>query len=167
MCYAPIHNLWPALKPVDWLRSGSAYSVSKPVWFKLAYCVDRVDVQARATCSHGDRYDAALTWFKARARLHWGQLRWRIANYSVFILCWQCRCSTGSSGSPPVFHECTSYSRVLDCTGSSGMHLRWLFPHSTAIIMLSCKLTMCSCNAPLAHMLRSLVLLRCSAMLPL
>ena len=29
--------------------------------FKLACCVDRVDVQARATCSHGDRYDAALT----------------------------------------------------------------------------------------------------------
>ena len=27
--------------------------------FKLACCVDRVDVQARATCSHGDRYDAA------------------------------------------------------------------------------------------------------------
>ena len=29
--------------------------------FKLACCVDRVGVQARATCSHGDRYDAALT----------------------------------------------------------------------------------------------------------
>ena len=104
--------------------------------------------------------------FKARARLHWGQLCWRIANYSVFTLCWQCRCSTGNSGSPPVFHECTSYSRALDCTGSSGMHLRQLLPHSTAI-MLSCKLTMYSCNAPHAHMLRNLVLLRCSAMLPL
>ena len=27
----------------------------------MAYCVDRAGVQARATCSHGDRYDAALT----------------------------------------------------------------------------------------------------------
>ena len=26
--------------------------------FKLACCVDRFGVQARATCSHGDRYDA-------------------------------------------------------------------------------------------------------------
>ena len=31
ICYAPIHNLWPASKPVDRLRSGSAYPVSKPV----------------------------------------------------------------------------------------------------------------------------------------
>ena len=29
--------------------------------FKLPCCVDRVSVQARATCSYGDRYDAALT----------------------------------------------------------------------------------------------------------
>ena len=61
ICYAPIHNLRPASKPVDRLRSGSAYPVSKRVRCKLAYCVDRVGVQARATCSHGDRYDAALT----------------------------------------------------------------------------------------------------------
>ena len=160
----------------------------KPVRFKLACCVDRVGVlwQAWATRSHGDRYDAALTetltlgysenWrvttrdeklcfhLSVHSKLEldctdWGQLRWRIANYSVFILCWQCRCSTGSSGSPPVFHECTSHSRALDCIGSSGMHLRRLFPHSAAI-MLSCKLTMYSCNAPHARMLRSLVLLR-------
>ena len=37
---------------------------------------------------------------------------------------------------PHVFH-----SRALDCTGSSSMHLRRLFPHGAAI-MLSCKLTM-------------------------
>ena len=72
------------------------------------------------------------------------------------------RCtSTGSSGSPPVFHECTSYSRALDCTGSSGMHLRRLFPASQRSYALNCKLTMYCCNAPLARMLRSLVLLRC------
>ena len=39
--------------------------------FKLACCVDRVSVQARATCSHGDRYDAAL----------WPR-RWRSIGYS-------------------------------------------------------------------------------------
>ena len=120
ICYAPIHNLWPATKPVDRLRSGSAYPVSKPVRFKLAYCVDRVGVQARVTCSHGDQYDAALTetltlsysenWrvttcdeklcfhLSVHSKLEldctdWGQLRWRIANYLVFILCWQWRCS--------------------------------------------------------------------------
>ena len=62
-------------KPVDRLRSGSAYPVSKPVRFKLA-CgyVDRVGVQARATCSHGDRYDAAL--IDADARLY--SENWRV-----------------------------------------------------------------------------------------
>ena len=29
--------------------------------FKLDRCVDRVGIQARATCSHGDRYGAVLT----------------------------------------------------------------------------------------------------------
>ena len=48
-------------KPVNRLRSGSAYLVSKPVRFKLACCVDRVGVQARATCSHGDWYDHGTT----------------------------------------------------------------------------------------------------------
>ena len=56
-----IYLLRPDSQTFDPLRSGSAYPVSKPVRFKLACCVDRVDVQARATCSHGDRYDAALT----------------------------------------------------------------------------------------------------------
>ena len=45
--------------------------------------------------------------FKARVRLHWGQLRWRIANYTQFILCWPCRVHHRQleSGSPPVFHR--------------------------------------------------------------
>ena len=59
---------------------------------------------------------------------------------------------------PSIFHECTSYSHALDCTGSSGMHLRRLFPHSAAI-MLSCNSLCIAVSVSLAYMLRSLVLL--------
>ena len=60
-CLACSVYVTPRFTTSDLLRSGSVYPVSKPVRFKLACCVDRAGVQARATCSHGDRYDTALT----------------------------------------------------------------------------------------------------------